>query len=112
MIHHSSIGHIREQVVDSCLFPVVMPGPSDLSDTWPAHSAKTGGHSAAPLEALSQRELEVLRYVPSVLSAAEIGAALYVSVNTVKAHLRSIYRKLGVSRRRDAVIEAHRYGLL
>jgi LuxR family maltose regulon positive regulatory protein len=35
-----------------------------------------------------------------------------VSVNTVKAHLRSIYRKLGVSRRRDAVIRAREWGLL
>jgi LuxR family maltose regulon positive regulatory protein len=61
---------------------------------------------------LSQREREVLRYVPSVLSAAEIGAELNMSVNTVKAHLRSIYRRLGVSRRRDAVIQAHRHGLL
>jgi LuxR family maltose regulon positive regulatory protein len=47
-----------------------------------------------------------------MLTAAEIGAELYVSVNTVKAHLRSIYRKLGATRRRDAVVQAHRYGFL
>jgi ATP/maltotriose-dependent transcriptional regulator MalT len=61
---------------------------------------------------LSLREREVLGYAPSMLSAAEIGAELFVSVNTVKAHLRSIYRILGVSRRRDAVDEARRFGLL
>jgi LuxR family transcriptional regulator, maltose regulon positive regulatory protein len=64
------------------------------------------------MEALTERERKILRYVPSVLSAAEIGAELYVSANTVKAHLRSIYRKFGVNRRRDAVIQAHRHGLL
>src|SRR3954471_1615478 len=47
---------------------------------------------------LSSRERQVLGYAPSMLSAAEIGSELFVSVNTVKAHLRSIYRKLGVSR--------------
>jgi len=61
---------------------------------------------------LSSRERQVLGYAPSMLSAAEIGSELFVSVNTVKAHLRSIYRKLGVSRRRDAVIQARRRGLL
>jgi LuxR family transcriptional regulator, maltose regulon positive regulatory protein len=61
---------------------------------------------------LSVREREVLGYAPSMLSAAEIGTELFVSVNTVKAHLRSIYRKLGVNRRRDAVDEARRLGLL
>lgn len=63
-------------------------------------------------EQLSHREIEVLRYLPSVLTAGEIGAELCVSVNAVKAHLRSIYRKLGVTRRRDAVVRAHHYGIL
>jgi LuxR family maltose regulon positive regulatory protein len=62
--------------------------------------------------AMSERELEVLSYLPTVLTAAEVAENLYVSVNTVKAHLRSIYRKLGVSRRRDAVIRAREWGLL
>jgi LuxR family maltose regulon positive regulatory protein len=56
--------------------------------------------------------MEVLRLLPSELTAVEIGAELYVSVNTVKAHMRSIYRKLGVSRRREATIHARNHGLL
>ena len=68
--------------------------------------------AAALREQLSHHETEVLRYLPSVLTAGEIGAELYVSVNTVKAHLRSIYRKLGVSRRYDAVARARQYGIL
>jgi ATP/maltotriose-dependent transcriptional regulator MalT len=111
MIHHSIVRERREQTI-SCLFPVLLPEPADLTDRRLSCSGEGGEPSLASLEALSQRELEVLRYVPSVLSAAEIGAELYVSVNTIKAHLRSIYRKLGVSRRREAVIEAQRHGLL
>ncbi|MEU4221210.1 LuxR C-terminal-related transcriptional regulator [Actinoplanes sp. NPDC026623] len=61
---------------------------------------------------LSPREIEVLRHLPSELTVAEIGAELYVSVNTVKAHVRSIYRKLGVSRRREAIVQARNHGLL
>ena len=45
-------------------------------------------------EPLTERELRILRYLPTMLSNAEIGAELFVSLNTVKTHLRSIYRKL------------------
>jgi LuxR family maltose regulon positive regulatory protein len=47
-----------------------------------------------------------------VLTANEIAADLNISVNTVKAHMRSIYRKLGAARRREAVIRARQTGLL
>jgi LuxR family maltose regulon positive regulatory protein len=58
------------------------------------------------LEPLSEREAAVLNYLPTMLSNQEIAAELFVSVNTVKTHLRSIYRKLGTSNRRDAVAAA------
>jgi LuxR family maltose regulon positive regulatory protein len=58
------------------------------------------------LEPLSERESAVLSYLPTMLSNQEIAAELFVSVNTVKTHLRSIYRKLGTSNRRDAVAAA------
>lgn len=53
--------------------------------------------------ALSPRELDVLRHMRTRMTADEIAAALYVSVNTVKTHQRAIYRKLGASGRRDAL---------
>jgi DNA-binding CsgD family transcriptional regulator len=87
------------------------PALDDRSVLDPAHTNGTS-RSRLGLPMLTLRELEVLRYAPSVLSAAEIGTELFVSVNTVKAHLRSIYRKLGVTRRRDAVVLARRRGLL
>jgi LuxR family transcriptional regulator, maltose regulon positive regulatory protein len=46
------------------------------------------------------------------LTAAEIGEELGVSVNTAKAHMRASYRKLGTSRRRQAVTRAREHGLL
>lgn len=58
------------------------------------------------LEPLSEREAAVLSYLPTMLSNQEIASELFVSVNTVKTHLRSIYRKLGTSKRRDAVAAA------
>ena len=66
---------------------------------------------AAP-EELSERELAVLRLLPTELSQREIGDALYVSLNTVKSHTRRIFAKLGVSGREDAVRRARELGLL
>jgi len=61
---------------------------------------------------LSDREMEVLRYLAEMLSTAEIAATMYISVNTVRTHIRSILRKLAVSRRNQAVRKARERGLL
>ncbi len=67
----------------------------------------------APLrEDLTDRELEVLRLLPSLRSQREIADELFVSHNTVKTHLRGIYRKLGASSRTTAVSRARELGLL
>src|SRR3954452_22749019 len=55
-----------------------------------------------PSGALTLRKLEILRELPTMSTAEEIASALFVSVNTVKTHVRSIYQKLGVTSRRDA----------
>jgi LuxR family transcriptional regulator, maltose regulon positive regulatory protein len=65
-----------------------------------------------PAVLLSDRETAVLALLPSLLSAREIANEFTVSVNTVKSHIRSIYAKLGVSSRRDAVLGARDRGLL
>ncbi|MDX2597036.1 LuxR C-terminal-related transcriptional regulator [Streptomyces sp. WI03-4A] len=64
------------------------------------------------VEELSGREREVLRRLAQMMSTEEIAADLYVSVNTVKTHLKSVYRKLGVNRRADAVRRARERGIL
>jgi LuxR family maltose regulon positive regulatory protein len=65
-----------------------------------------------PAVLLSDRELAVLALLPSLLTAREIAAEFTVSVNTVKSHIRSIYAKLGVSSRREAVRAAQDRGLM
>ncbi|RZK95367.1 MAG: LuxR family transcriptional regulator [Rhodococcus sp. (in: high G+C Gram-positive bacteria)] len=67
---------------------------------------------SAASDMLTPRELELLVELPSWRTAEQIAADLCVSVNTVKTHLRGIYRKLGVTSRRDAIAAAQQAGLL
>ncbi len=55
---------------------------------------------------------DMLAFLPSHMTNEEISEALFLSVNTVKTHLRSAYRKLGVRSRRDAIARGRRLGLL
>jgi LuxR family maltose regulon positive regulatory protein len=65
-----------------------------------------------PLEPLSKSELRVLRYLPTNLSAPEIAGELYVSLNTVRTHMRHLYAKLHTHRRSETVARARSLGLL
>jgi LuxR family maltose regulon positive regulatory protein len=65
-----------------------------------------------PTDRLTAREQALLVELPSMRTAEEIAHTMFVSVNTVKTHLRGIYRKLGVSHRRDAITVARQRGLL
>ncbi|WP_433306576.1 LuxR C-terminal-related transcriptional regulator [Actinoplanes sp. CA-030573] len=98
--------------------PLAAPGPrlaallrrlQLLGEPAPAGRAAPAGPA---VEGLSVREAEVLRYLTTMLTAAEIATQLGLSVNTVKAHMRAVYRKLGASRRSEAVALARENGLL
>ena len=65
-----------------------------------------------PLEALSESELRVLRYLPTNLPVPQIAGELYVSVHTVKTHMKHLYAKLGTHTRAEAVDRARSLGLL
>jgi LuxR family transcriptional regulator, maltose regulon positive regulatory protein len=78
----------------------------------PAGSAPHPQHLAELVEQLSERELGVLHLLPTHLSNQEIAGELYVSLNTVKTHLKSVYRKLGVTSRSEAVAAARELGVL
>jgi LuxR family maltose regulon positive regulatory protein len=69
------------------------------------------GADAEPVS-LTERERAVLRLLPTQRSLEEIAVDLTVSRSTVKTHVRSIYSKLGVNSRRDAVVVARRHGNL
>jgi LuxR family maltose regulon positive regulatory protein len=94
-LYHLAPTPFLRQLVDQ---PVAPPPPQ----------AKVSGI----VEQLSDREMLVLRYLPSRLSNPEIARNLYVSVNTLKTHLKHIYRKLGVANRSDAIEAAESLGLL
>jgi LuxR family maltose regulon positive regulatory protein len=61
---------------------------------------------------LTRQERVVLRYLPSSMTYEEIAADLYLSPNTVKSHVYSVFRKLGVNGRRQAVRSARELQLL
>jgi LuxR family transcriptional regulator, maltose regulon positive regulatory protein len=69
-------------------------------------------HQTLAGEPLTERELAVLRLLPSGMTQREIGATLFLSENTVKTHTRGIYRKLAASGRDEAVARARSAGLL
>ncbi|GGT29409.1 MULTISPECIES: LuxR C-terminal-related transcriptional regulator [Streptomyces] len=102
--------------------PELLRRPFAEAGPWLRHlAAGLNGHSSSyewvtaaapraadgmPVEELSPREKEVLALVARMMSTEEVAAELRLSVNTVKTHMRGIFRKLGVSRRRDAVERA------
>lgn len=70
------------------------------------------GVSPAPRAALTDREYDVLMLLTSLSTTEEIARSLYVTPNTVKTHLKSLFRKLGVNTRREAVRAAASLGIL
>jgi LuxR family maltose regulon positive regulatory protein len=64
------------------------------------------------LEALSDSEIRVLRYLPTNLTGPEIARELHVSRNTVGTHMRHLYEKLGTHTRADTVARGRALGLL
>ena len=89
------------------------PGRStDAMADPPTAAARSDSGDLALPDPLTSREEAVLRLMSSTMSTAEIAAELGVSVHTVKSHLASIYRKLSVSKRRQAVFRARELELL
>jgi LuxR family maltose regulon positive regulatory protein len=86
---------------------------SEILNLLSGHTPAARPGDAEPLqEPLSESELRVLRYLPTNLRASEIGAELFVSLNTIRTHMRNVYAKLGVHSRADAVKRARELGLL
>jgi len=73
-------------------------------------SPVAGPAPARPVEALSEREMEVLKSAAKGMSNKDIGKALFISERTVQAHMRSIFNKLGVGSRSEAILYALKRG--
>jgi len=78
----------------------------------PGMSVTAEPAAGVPSEALSQRELEVLRLLASELTGPEIARRLFVSVNTLRTHTKHIFTKLDVTTRQAAVRRATELGLV
>ena len=91
----------------------VRPQSSQPSPSSPSSPTARSANPALPsVQQLSDRELAVLRYLPSKLSQRDIASELFVSLNTVKTHCSAIFRKLGVGDRKGAVQAARDHHLL
>ena len=89
------------------------PGP--LVTTWLAEEQRAEAmrtRQEGLIEPLTDRELTILRLLPAPSTLRELASALFVTPNTLKTHLRAIYRKLGAESRQEAVIRAHERGLI
>ena len=99
------------RIVRDCPDPGIVPELIDTAERRLRRPpARRGAGPAA--EPLTDREAAILRMLASQLSQREIGQELFVTLNTVKFHTRSIFRKLGVSTRAEAVARARELGLL
>jgi LuxR family maltose regulon positive regulatory protein len=85
-------------------FPVAEPEQTSPS--------KTQAPRSELIEPLSERELQVLELIAEGLTNQEIASRLYLSLNTIKGHIRNIYGKLGVHSRTQAVARARTFGIL
>jgi len=90
------------------------PDPGILLASWLSEltTSSSSRHKETATDDLTERELVVLQLLRGSLSKREIGQELFVTLNTVHSHTRSIYRKLGVSSRAEAVEAARSRGLL
>jgi LuxR family maltose regulon positive regulatory protein len=89
------------------------PGP--LVSTWLAaeqRAAAARTRQEGLIEPLTDRELAILRLLPAPSSLRQLAAELFVTPNTLKTHLRAVYRKLGAESREEAVIRARERGLI
>lgn len=89
-------------VLDAMLFPFLLSGVT----------ARRQALRADVSQQLTSSEVRVLHYLPTRLTAVEIARELYLSVNTVKTHMRHLYAKLDAHRRMEAVERARALGLL
>jgi LuxR family maltose regulon positive regulatory protein len=94
-----------ERFTDPGVLPALLEQTHQALGSAPPNRAQL----AAPL---TERELAVLRLLPTRLSTREISRELSVSVNTIRSQVQAIYRKLQVNSRADAVTQARQLGLI
>jgi len=111
---HARRGTSHAALIGEILSLLSGGGPGGIGGAQPRMSRAGLGGIVPPgvRGPLSESEARVLRFLPTNLSAPEISGQLYVSVNTVRTHMRHVYEKLGAHSRAEAVDRARAIGLL
>jgi len=110
MLDHLSQSLIKNKQGNNELIQYIQSLQS-MSDTIESNAVQTVSH-VPNIEFLTKRELQILQKVSEGCTDIELAAKVFLSVNTVKWHLRNIYNKLEVRSRLEAVTEAKKLGLI
>jgi LuxR family maltose regulon positive regulatory protein len=108
----SVLAEAREIADDDSVFPATLARIERAEARIGRGAVHAARRAGALAEALTDRELSVLRALQGPLSQREIGRDLFLSINTVKSYTRSLYRKLGVAAREEAVQRGRELGLI
>jgi DNA-binding NarL/FixJ family response regulator len=107
----SIAAYAKARTIEPIRVQASVPAPSSSSSS-SSSSSEQASAARLPQGLLSPRELKVLRLIAQGWSNRQIADAVYLSVNTIEFHAKSIYRKLSVKSRTQAVHEAMQHGLL
>ena len=108
----SALARARDVVEEDDVSPYTEPLLTAAEARIGRGATRAAARTGALREELTDRELSILRALQGPATQREIGAALFLSINTVKAYSKSLYRKLGVASRQDAITEARSLGLI
>jgi len=113
LVRRNQLGSVQSSYVEGILaaFPRSQ-APKKTAVERPVPHSPAGTLPVAPVESLTSRELEVLRLMGEGLKYKEIAERLFISLNTVRSHVKSIYGKLNVNNRIEAIKSAHRLQIL
>jgi LuxR family transcriptional regulator, maltose regulon positive regulatory protein len=108
----AALARARDLVAEEAVSPFVVDRLGRAEERIGRGAARAASRSGDLVEELTDREMSILRALAGTATQREIGAALFLSINTVKAYNRGLYRKLGVTSRQEAVHTARRLGLI
>jgi LuxR family maltose regulon positive regulatory protein len=115
LLKHDRLGAVQRSYVEKILVAFSRSQPPEAAHdelAAPPRPTVPEGSMAELIEPLTDRELDVLRLMAEGLKYAEIAKGLFISVNTVRSHVKVIYGKLGVKNRTQAIEQARRWQLL
>jgi LuxR family maltose regulon positive regulatory protein len=113
LVKQDRLETVQPEYVERILDAISRSQPTDLTgNRQPAPDFQEGPDMAALVEPLTDREMDVLRLMAEGLKYKEIAESLFISLNTVRFHIKAIYGKLGVRNRTQAVNRARQLRIL